>query len=104
MQLFVDNRELARLAYRESMGMDAALEAMIRDFYTQLAEIGARNLRLAQDAGLLRDADPLLTAYACIGMVERVLLALLEDPARFPDPRALVHQLTLLVYEGLRIR
>jgi AcrR family transcriptional regulator len=104
MQLFVDNRELARLAYRESMGMDPALEQMIRDFYTELAEIGARNLRRAQEAGLLRDADPLLTAYACIGMVERVLLALLDGPERFPEPRVLVHQLTQLVYQGLRIR
>ena len=104
MEIFQDNRALARLAYRESMGMDAGLEAMIREFYTDLADLGARNIALAQAAGLLRPADPRLTAYACIGMVERVLLALLEAPERFPEPRELIHQLTALVYEGLRIR
>lgn len=102
MDLFQDNRALARLAARESMGMDPSLERMFRDFYRQTAEIEARNLRAAQSLGLLRACDPMLTAYAHIGMVERVLLALLDDPDAFPAPRDVVRQTMRLAYEGLR--
>jgi AcrR family transcriptional regulator len=102
MEIFRDNRTLARLAYRESMGMDPALEAMIRDFYRETAEIEANNIRLAQRIGILRDCDPMLTAYAHIGMVERVLLTLLESPEVFPEPREVIRQMMRLAYEGLR--
>lgn len=102
MEIFQDNRALARLAYRESMGMDAGLEAMIREFYRETAEIEAHNIRVAQRVGLLRPCDPLLTAYAHIGMVERVLLTMLEDPALFPEPREVIRQMMRLAYEGLR--
>ncbi len=102
MELFVDNRALARLAYRESMGMDPALEAMVRDFYRETAELDARNIRLGQRLGLLRDCDPLLTAYAHIGMVERVLLTMLDAPEQFGAPLDVVRQVMRLAFEGLR--
>jgi AcrR family transcriptional regulator len=102
MEIFQENRALARLAYRESMGMDPALEAMIRDFYREVAEIEAHNIRVAQRIGLLRDCEPLLTAYAHIGMVERVLLTMLEQPELFPEPRTVIRQMMRLAYEGLR--
>jgi AcrR family transcriptional regulator len=101
MELFQANRDLARLAARESMGMDPALEAMIRDFYREVAEIEATNIRVAQRLGLLRPCDPLLAAYAHIGMVERVLFAMLESPELFPPPRELVQQMIQLAYQGL---
>jgi AcrR family transcriptional regulator len=102
MEIFQDNRPLARLAYRESMGMDAGLEAMLREFYREVAEIEAQNIRVAQRVGLLRPCDPLLTAYAHIGMVERVLLTMLEDSQLFPEPREVIRQMMRLAYEGLR--
>jgi len=102
MDIFQDNRALARLAYRESMGMDAGLEKMIREFYRETAEIEANNIRSAQRVGLLRDCDPLLTAYAHIGMVERVLLTMLESPELFPEPRDVIRQMMRLAYQGLR--
>jgi AcrR family transcriptional regulator len=102
MELFLANRPLARLAWRESMGMDPALEEMIRGFYRETAEIAARNIRVAQEVGLVRDCDPLLAGYAYIGMVERVLLSMLEAPERFPPPREVIRQLVRLAYDGAR--
>lgn len=102
MEIFADNRALARLAYRESMGMDPGLEAMIRDFYRETAEIEARNIRTGQQIGLLRACDPHVVAYAHIGMIERVLLTHLEAPELFPEPRELIRQMMQLAYEGLR--
>ena len=88
LEIFLANRPLARLAYRESMGMDPALDDMIRGFYREVAEIEAGNIRVAQSLGLIRECSPILTAYAHIGMVERVVLTLLEEPPDFPEPTA----------------
>jgi AcrR family transcriptional regulator len=102
MEVFRENHAVARLVVRESMGMDPVLESMIRDFYRETAEIEAHNIVVAQRLGLLRDCDPLLTAFAHIGMVERVVLTMLESPELFPEPRVVIRQMMRLAYEGLR--
>ena len=101
MRVFLENRELVRLAYRESMGLDRELEAMVRAFYREAAEMQARNIRIGIDLGVFRPVEPLLVAYAHIGMIERVLLALLEDEAGLPRPDQIVRQMIDLAFEGL---
>ena len=99
--VFMENRELARLAYRESMGLDPELERMIADFYREIAQVAARNIEAAIALGLVRPVHPLLTAYAQIGMVERVLMAMVDDPASVPDTDQLIRELMRLSWEGL---
>lgn len=103
MRVFLDNRALARLAYRESMGLDPELEKLVRGFYREIAEVEAANIRLGMEVGLIRAVDPLLVAYAHIGMVERVLLVLLDDDgaASLPDPATIVREMVALAFEGL---
>jgi AcrR family transcriptional regulator len=101
-RLFSENRDLVRLTYRESMGMDEKLEKMVRNFYRQMAQVEAENVRLGVKLGLFReDVHPLLAAYAHIGMVERVLLQWVSDRA-FPEVPDLVHQLIELAYRGMQ--
>jgi len=102
MRVFIENREMARLAYRESMGLDAELEKLIGGFYREIAEVEAANIRVGIELGLFRAVDPLVVAYAHIGMVERVLLAMLEEGSGLPPPEAIVKELMLLAFEGLR--
>ena len=100
--LFRDNRDLVRLAYRESMGMDERLERMVRNFYRRLAEVEAQNIRLGVSLGLLRDdLDPMLVAYAHVGMMERVFLQWQFDRS-FPPVSDLEIQLVQLAYFGLK--
>jgi len=102
MKLFKENRDLVRLAFRESMGMDERLEKMVRDFYRGMAEVEAENIRLGMELGLLRKSvDPLLAAYAHIGMVERVLLQWQFDK-EFPLIPDLQKKLVKLAYVGLK--
>jgi AcrR family transcriptional regulator len=103
MTIFMQNRDLARLAYREAMGLDPELEAMMRDFYRQIAEVAAKNIEVAMSLGIIRPCSPLLVAYAQIGMVERALLALAESPADFPPPDEVVREILHLAFEGIRI-
>ena len=103
LRVFSEHRALAKLAYRESMGIDRRLATMLRDFYRQIAEVEAENVRLGIRLGIFREVDPLVAAYAHIGMVERVALAFCaEEPSR--PPERLAAELLALGYEGLRRR
>jgi AcrR family transcriptional regulator len=99
-QFFGSQRDLVRLVYRESMGLDERLERMVGDFYRGIAKVEASNVRRGIELGLFRaDLDPLVVAYAHIGMVERVLFASLFD-REFPHLPDLVDQLISLARYG----
>ena len=103
LRVFIEHYGLARLAYRESMSLDAELERMLREFYRDLARVEADNIRLGIELGLFRPVDPLVCAYAHIGMVERAALGLLAEKAPV-DPKHVVRELLSIGFEGLRKR
>ena len=92
MRVFLEHHKLARLTYRESMSLDPELERLLRDFYRDLARVEADNIRVGIELGIFRSVDPMICAYAHIGMVERVALALLHEPSP-PEPRVVVREL-----------
>jgi AcrR family transcriptional regulator len=104
MRVFLENRELVRLAHRESMGLDPGLEAMVRGFYREAAEVHSQNIHVGMELGLFRPVDPLLTAYAHVGMIERVLLAFLDDEPGLPPPDHIVQQMIEVAFQGLLVR
>ncbi|MDB4971556.1 MAG: Transcriptional regulator, TetR family protein [Myxococcales bacterium] len=102
-RVFIEHHKLARLTYRESMSLDPELERLLRDFYRDLARVEADNIRMGIELGLFRAVDPMICAYAHIGMVERVALALLHEESP-PEPRTVVRELLSIAFEGLRKR
>jgi AcrR family transcriptional regulator len=100
--LLQQNRQLARLAYREALGVDEQLTLLLRNFYREIAELEVKNLELAMQLGVVRPCPPLVVAYMHIGMVERVILELLERPEDFPPIETIVEELMRAGYEGLR--
>src|SRR5262245_57589719 len=74
LRVFSANRELARLVYRESMGLDDRLEQITREFYQDIARVEAENIRRGIELGMFRPINVMVCAYAHIGMIERVLL------------------------------
>ena len=103
MRVFLEHHKLARLTYRESMSLDPELERLLRDFYRELARVEADNIRVGIELGIFRHVDPMICAYAHIGMVERVALALLHE-ASPPEPRVVARELLSIAFEGLRQR
>ena len=102
-RVFLEHHKLARLTYRESMSLDPELERLLRDFYRDLARVEADNIRVGIELGIFRTVDPMICAYAHIGMVERVALALLHESSP-PEPRVVVRELLSIAFEGLRKR
>lgn len=104
LELFRDNQEVAKLAYRESMGLDAELEKMIRDFYREIAQVEAANIKRGIELGMMRpDLDPMLAAYAHIGMVERLMLASLDEHSGLPlEPGHVALKVLELAWQGMR--
>ncbi len=102
LEMVQQNRQLARLAYRESLGVDEELTAMLQRFYREIAEAEVKNLELAMQLGVVRRCHPLVIAYMHIGLVERVVLEMLERPDDFPPVQQIVDELLRTGYEGLR--
>jgi AcrR family transcriptional regulator len=100
--LLTDNRQLTRMAYREASGLDPRLTELWRTFFREIAEVEARNLEFGIQLGVVRPCHALLQAYVHIGMVERVMLELLEHPEEFPPTDELVDEMLRAGYEGLR--
>ena len=97
-----ENRQLTRMAYGEAAGLDPRLTELWRKFYREIAEVEAQNLEFGMQLGVVRPCHALLQAYVHIGMVERVMLELLEHPDDFPPIDRLVDEMLRAGYEGLR--
>jgi AcrR family transcriptional regulator len=100
---FAEHHAVARLAYRESASLDPTLEKMLRDFYRQMALLEAENIRVGIRLGVFRAVDPIVCAYAHIGMIERVALGLLREPSS-PPPAEVIRELLSIAYFGLKPR
>jgi AcrR family transcriptional regulator len=101
-RVLTDNRQLTRMAYGEAAGLDPRLTDLWRKFYREIAEVEARNLEFGIQLGVVRRCHAFLQAYVHIGMVERVMLELLEHPEDFPPIDELVDEMLRAGYEGLR--
>jgi hypothetical protein len=86
------------------MGMDPQLEGMLREFYRDIARVEADNIRIGIQLGMFRPVDPLVCAYAHIGMIERVVQQFLEQDEQLPEPLVIVRELLQIAYDGIRKR
>ncbi len=102
LEMLQQNRQLARLAYREALGVDEQLTALLQTFYREIADLEVKNLELAMELGVVRKCHPLVVAYMHIGLTERVILEMLERPDDFPPIEQIVDELLRTGYEGLR--
>ena len=102
LELLAANRQLARMAYREAMGLDDHLAQLLSRFYRDVAEVEARNIEMGMRLGVIRPCHPLFTSYVHIGMVERVILEALDHPDDFPPLEQMVDGLLRIAYEGMR--
>jgi len=104
LRVFSANRELARLVYRESMGLDDRLEQITREFYQDIARVEAENIRRGIELGMFRPVHVTVCAYAHIGMIERVLLQSLHRDSGLPAAEVVVREMLSIAYDGIRKR
>jgi AcrR family transcriptional regulator len=100
---FDENAKIARVALREStQSGDPLTSELVSQFYRDIADAAAANVRRGIELDLFRPVEPLVVAYMHIGMVERVVVAMLEDQTRFPAREEVVRQVISVAYDGIR--
>ena len=72
--LLKDKRNSARLFFRERFDPSPSLRARIQDLYDEVANFIAEVIGEGIAAGEIRPCQPLVTAYAILGMMEAISL------------------------------
>lgn len=73
-----DNHALARVIFREAVGLDAAVDARLTAFYADLHEWLVRSLGLGQALGMVRaDLDRPVAAWSIVGGLREVVQRLI---------------------------
>jgi AcrR family transcriptional regulator len=67
-----DRRDLTRILFREAVGLDAEVDALLEAFWDQLHRWLAESVRSGSALGFLRDVEPETTASCVIGAVREV--------------------------------
>ena len=103
--LLQEKSNTARLFFRERFDPSPVLRAKIQDLYGEVAGYVAEIIREGIATGEVRPCQPLLTAYAVLGMVEAVSLRALgrdETAALFmkEGPKELARSLWLWLHIG----
>jgi AcrR family transcriptional regulator len=92
-----------RFYLQESRGPGVGPRAPIRALSDQIAESAVRLTGTAVERGLLRVDDPRVSAFAVVGAIEHLVLAVIQGRLEIP-PQRIVATLIKLVLEGLRPR
>ncbi|MCB9677229.1 MAG: TetR/AcrR family transcriptional regulator [Alphaproteobacteria bacterium] len=102
LQTTESNRELTRIIFREAVGLDAAVDAKLREFHDGLHAWLVVALRVGAQLGLVRENDPEIVATCVIGMVrETIHRYVVQSDAPF-DADAVARGLVKLAVDGLR--
>jgi AcrR family transcriptional regulator len=92
-----------RLYLQESRSPGVGARAPLRAMSDQIAESAVRLTETAVEHGLLRVEDPRISAFAVVGAIEHLLLAVIQGRLELP-PQRIVATLINLVIDGLRPR
>ena len=100
LETLVDNREMATLLLRESIGLDEEFDRRLRDFYGRIETLLESALRTGQTMGLLRPMHAPIVARAVLGMVKETIQWAILDEATV-DVHELAHELIALTLRGI---
>jgi len=96
------NRALTRIIFREAVGLDASVDAKLREFHDGLGQWLVGALMLGAELGLVRPCDAEVVATCVVGMVrESIHRYVVQRDAPF-DADAVAESLVRFAIEGLR--
>lgn len=99
-----DQRPLAAIFFKETVGGDAEVAEQLRRFRGTMAELSKRRLARAIELGLVRPVDVETAAYAINGMWEGVIAHCVLLNSDAPDLDRLAQSIVDLQLDGLRPR
>lgn len=81
-----ENRDLARLLFKEAAGIDPEFDERLQDFYDRLIAMIVRSLNRGLEMNMVRPCDPQLVAVCILGEIKEIVVQrLLSD--RLPMSR-----------------
>ncbi len=103
LRVLVENRDLTRIFFMESLNSLPEFKARIDAFYRDLADVMTGINRINHQLGLLRDQDFQVLAYCTMGMVERNIqqtIVLPDEPPTMEEMRVIVETIVDLFLYG----
>lgn len=95
--------DVVRLYLQERRSPGVGARIPIRRLSDQINETAVRLTEVAVQNGLLRVPDPRISAFAVVGAVEELMLAVLQERLDAP-PTEIIDTLITLVLDGIRVR
>lgn len=77
--LVVDNRALTTILVREAVGLDAEVDAKLREFYQSVHLYLRDALENGKRMGILRDLDTEVAAFCILGTIKQLMEQLVMD-------------------------
>jgi AcrR family transcriptional regulator len=101
LQTLVDNRALTRIIFREAVALDRAVDERLGAFYGDLQQWVANSIALGQALGLIRPADPALSAACVLGCFRGVVQSQVVEADGPVDVRGTARAVLELMLRGL---
>jgi AcrR family transcriptional regulator len=79
LSLLADERHMLAILLKSSAGVDKEFDAMLRDFYAEVARAMESSLTRGQEMGLVRRCDTRIAAIVALGAFKEVLRDMLEN-------------------------
>ena len=99
--LVLKERDLSQILLHDSIGSDRAVEERVNEFYSQVADLIERSLKLGISINLVRPCNTRVTAYSMIGAVKEVVLQITSQGQAQPPVDDLVQDLIEFGIRGL---
>ncbi len=95
-----ENRDLLRIVFREAIGLDDEITALVNNWINSITRIIETELTIFKTMGFKRDIDTKIAAIVIVGTMQMVMNAMLEDDDMIKDIDALARKVTDLLMFG----
>ena len=100
-EVFLDNRKITAIFFRESLAVAPEFNTLIRHAYETLLAMLTDFNRILHRRGLIAEMDFRILATMTVGMVERVIVErIVHDTLEEKEPRAIVDHLVMHYLAG----
>lgn len=101
-RIFLDERELARIFFREAVGIEPEFDQIVQDAYRRVTESTQAYVERGQAVGVVRtEISSHVTATAMVGMCSHIIERVLRGTLDGTDPQEILRTLVSIHLKGI---